>query len=92
MRRATSFVLCLSMLSSAGCTLFSTNKSGDSTASTPKKPRPERRLDNDLNDEWDYVGHEGRGHRPVEHEWDRWTPYLMSPKARAIEQNLGYGL
>jgi hypothetical protein len=42
-------------------------------------------------DEWDSVRQEGRGTDATEHEWDKWTPKLMSPKAMAIERNLGYG-
>lgn len=42
-------------------------------------------------DEWDSVRKEGRGAEATEKEWDSWTPNLMSPRAMAIERNLGYG-
>jgi hypothetical protein len=42
-------------------------------------------------DEWDTVRKEGRGAEATEQEWDSWTKSLMSPKAMAIERNLGYG-
>lgn len=42
-------------------------------------------------DEWDSVRKEGRGADATEKEWDSWTPKLMSPRAMAIERNLGYG-
>ena len=41
--------------------------------------------------EWSNVRKEGRGTEPEEKEWDKATPYLMSPKAMEIEKNLGYG-
>lgn len=45
----------------------------------------------EYHDEWDSVRKEGRGSDPSEKEWDPWTKHLMSPKAMAIERNLGYG-
>lgn len=45
----------------------------------------------DYHDEWDSVRKEGRGSEATEKEWDSWTPKLMSPKAMAIERNLGLG-
>ena len=40
--------------------------------------------------EWDFVGDEGRGDQTRERDPDPWfKKYLMSPKANAIERNLG---
>ncbi len=44
-----------------------------------------------VEDDWSIVGHEGRGDTPLEQDPDPWWgKYIMSPKARAIEQNLGF--
>ena len=41
-------------------------------------------------DEWESVGREARGDQPFEHDPDPWWQnYIMSPKARSIERNLG---
>jgi hypothetical protein len=41
--------------------------------------------------EWDQVAIEGRGDKPRVSENDPFRKYLMSPKAREIESNLGIG-
>jgi hypothetical protein len=41
--------------------------------------------------EWDQVGIEGRGDRPMESSNDPFRKYLSTPKAREIERNLGFG-
>ncbi|NQV23071.1 MAG: hypothetical protein HQ518_01780 [Rhodopirellula sp.] len=41
--------------------------------------------------EWDQVGIEGRGDKPRVSENDPFRKYLMSPRAREIEANLGIG-
>jgi hypothetical protein len=49
--------------------------------------------DNDNNekfkDKWSQVGQEGRGGRELEDEHDPFNNWLRSPKAAAIENNLG---
>lgn len=44
----------------------------------------------DYHDEFDVVGREGRGHQAMEHESDGLTKWIESPKARAINRNLGF--
>ncbi|MBI1315034.1 hypothetical protein GC176_27400 [bacterium] len=39
--------------------------------------------------EWDFVGIEGRGDRPMDREYDKLDYFLKSPKHREIERNLG---
>ena len=42
-------------------------------------------------DEWAFVGEDGRGGQPREHDPDPfWKRWVMSEKARSIERNLGY--
>jgi len=44
----------------------------------------------DTQDEWSFVGKEGRGDSALIDENDPFKPFLMSPKARSIERNLGF--
>lgn len=39
--------------------------------------------------EWDFVGIEGRGDKPLDREYDKFDYFLKSPKHREIERNLG---
>ncbi len=43
----------------------------------------------DATGEWDFVGIEGRGDKPLEREYDRLDYILKSPRHREIERNLG---
>ncbi|GIX04527.1 MAG: hypothetical protein KatS3mg114_0396 [Planctomycetaceae bacterium] len=40
-------------------------------------------------DQWEYVGKDARGVRPMEEDPDPLKHWLRSPKAAAIERNLG---
>lgn len=41
-------------------------------------------------DDWEWVGEEGRAGRPMEHDPDPWFKYFVqSDRARSIERNLG---
>jgi len=40
-------------------------------------------------DDWDFVGEIGRGGTPPEQDPDPWWKFIASPKARAIEKNVG---
>lgn len=44
----------------------------------------------EYHDDWKIVGEEGRGELPREKETDKLTPWLQSPRARAIEKNMGF--
>ena len=44
----------------------------------------------DADDDWGFVGQEARGDRPRERDPDPWwQQFVMSPRARSIEKNLG---
>ncbi len=43
----------------------------------------------DATGEWDFVGIEGRGDKPLDREYDKLDYWLKSPKHREIERNLG---
>ena len=56
------------------------------------KPNPNdgNALTSDDDDEWNFVGQEGRADQKRERDPDRWWQNLvMSPEARHIERNLG---
>lgn len=45
----------------------------------------------DSQEQWEFVGKEGRRGQSVEKDPDQWwRQYIMSEKARSIEENLGY--
>lgn len=45
----------------------------------------------DSQEQWKFVGKEGRRNQSVEKDPDQWyRQYIMSEKARSIEENLGY--
>jgi hypothetical protein len=50
---------------------------------------PEDENTAEYQDKWASVGKEGRGSRPMEDEHDPFNKWLRSPKAAAIENNLG---
>lgn len=50
---------------------------------------PEDDNDKNFKDAWSQVGTEGRGSRGLEDDRDPFNKYLRSPKAAAIENNLG---
>lgn len=51
----------------------------------------ERDPTEETGDEWEGVGDEARGERPIERDPDPyWRKYVMSSKARNIESNLGF--
>ena len=60
----------------------------------PFRPNPfdYRDASDDPGSEWDFVGSEGRAEQQREFEPDdQWfKKYLMSPRARSIERNLGF--
>jgi hypothetical protein len=67
----------------AGCETMNRRAMSDSERSEYYNPR-------DYHDEFDGVGQEGRGHQAMEHESDWLSRFVESPKARAINRNLGY--
>ena len=96
MRALLILLACLLPSLSTGCGMMSAGRDmADSTLDTmtprDRDYRDDANLSGDYNDEWKQVGKEGRGNMPVEREWDGLTKHWMSPKAQAIESNLGYG-
>lgn len=83
--------LSLVALLPAGCAVV--NAGRDALHSTWRviKPRPHDYRDATQEDDpvWGNVGREGRGNRPLDDEHDPLKPYLLSPKAQAIERSLG---
>jgi hypothetical protein len=55
-------------------------------------PNDYREASDDPGSEWDFVGDEGRAdQQAVVEDGDQWfKKYLMSPRARSIERNLGF--
>ena len=79
---------CLVLLLSCavGCELTSSNDSNWSVLPNEDYRDPT----DEENDEWSFAGKEARGDRPRERDPDRWwRKYVMSPKARSIERNMG---
>ena len=74
-----------------GCTLIESSKKATRETMRTLRPKPADYRDGteDDGEEWAWVGKEARGDRPMESENDPFKPYLMSPKARSIERNLG---
>jgi len=76
----------------AGCTGF--GSTGDMMHESFRifKPRVSDYRDHtqEEDDEWEAVGKEARGNRPLENENDPLKEWFMSPKAKAIERSLGY--
>jgi hypothetical protein len=85
-------VLCALSAAQIGCALV--QQGTDVASSTLKSVRPNAKgyaddNNEDFVDTWSEAGEEGRGDRPLEKESDGLTPYLESPKARAINRSLG---
>lgn len=72
---------------SIGCQL---TESDDGTNWSAMPNEDYRDPTDEENDEWAFAGKEARGDRPRERDPDRWwRKYIMSPKARSIERNMG---
>lgn len=94
-RLAVILLLLGSSLSCTGCALWDAGKDvtkagADQFKFRDRDYRDDANLDDNYNDEWGGVGKEGRGHEPMEHESDGLSKWWASPKARAIERNLGF--
>jgi hypothetical protein len=75
------------MLASAGRDV--TEGTIDTFTPTGHDYRDDANSSGDYVDNFSFVGREGRGHEAKDHQSDGWTNFLSSPKARAIENNLG---
>lgn len=79
-------------LTSTGCTLVNLGRDAfvQSTRSFRPKPHDGPARMEEEEDEWGFVGTEGRADQDRERDPDRWWQDLvMSPEARNIERNLG---
>ena len=80
------------LASSNGCAVFQSGKDAWTQTFRMTRPRPHdgpMEMEDD-EDEWGFVGDEGRADRDRETDPDRWWHNLvMSPEARNIERNLG---
>ena len=88
------FVLLALCCSLPGCAMFNDGKESVDATANALKPRDHDYRDvvnGEFDDEWSGVRKEGRASEPTEQEWDGLTKHMMSPKAMAIERNLGYG-
>lgn len=55
------------------------------------KTSDRRELTEESQEQWNFVGEEGRRGQEVEKDPDQWyRKYIMSEKARSIEENLGF--
>lgn len=93
------FVLCLACSLSVGCSMTNSDRGlahgGRSFFGPRQVPNQgdEPQTDDDENtveDEWGFVGQQGRGHQPREKESDPVSKWFDSPKAQQINRNLGY--
>lgn len=83
MRRFLLILVCCACGSSIGCQTMNRRAMSEAERTEVYNPK-------DYTDEYDVVGKEGRGHQAMEHESDFLTRFISSPKARAINRNLGY--
>lgn len=93
MKRCTfALILTAFCLASTGCSVFSAGQDAWTKTARMVRPRP---FDgpsepDDPEDEWSFVGDEGRADQEREQDPDPWwQQHFMSPQARAIERNLG---
>lgn len=76
-----------------GCTLqdHAANAIHDAKKMTTPKTTDRRDFTEDVEEDWGFVGDEGRKNQTKEIDPDQWwRRYVMSEKARQIEENLGY--
>ena len=85
-------VLCLLLITVSGCGLVEHPKSAMRRMTRMFTPNPDdwdTGVEKD-EEEWDFVGEDGRGDQTRERDPDQWfKKHLMSEKANSIERNLG---
>ncbi len=87
-------IACLALVgfvfSQTGCALVEPIQQASRGMWSSFKPNSNDYRDGDeATGEWDFVGIEGRGDRPLDREYDKLDYFLKSPKHREIERNLG---
>ncbi|MEQ9410056.1 MAG: hypothetical protein RIK87_20130 [Fuerstiella sp.] len=86
------FIVAVFVFTSTGCAVMESGKNSMRQMTQMFRPNP---YDEPLRpaseeDEWGFVGNEGRADQDRERDPDRWWQNLvMSPEARNIERNLG---
>ncbi len=86
------FALLLFSSLQTGCAIIDAGNNLFQFSWNAVKPRPTdyKNPTDDDGSEWDFVGQDGRGDRAKEYDPDRWwKKYVSSPKANAIERNVG---
>ena len=93
-RRSLAICLCAGVLPSlTGCLLVEPwgNFWHDATASLKPSGEDSRDYTEESQEQWEFVGEEGRRGQEVEKDPDQWyREYILSEKARSIEENLGF--
>lgn len=85
-------IVAVFLTASTGCSMVDSGQSAMKEFTRSFRPRPfdEPAGLADEEDEWGFVGDEGRAGMDRERDPDRWWQNLiMSPQARQIERNLG---
>ena len=85
-------IVAIFLSTSSGCAVFESSQNAWRQTMRMARPKPHDgpvEME-DMEDEWGFVGEEGRADRDRERDPDRWWHNLvMSPEARNIERNLG---
>lgn len=91
MLRLSTLLLFALAITQTGCALVSPVKTFYRGMWQTFKPRGTDNTDagDDPDSQWDFVGVEGRGDRPMERDNDPFRNTLLSPRAQSIERNLG---
>jgi hypothetical protein len=90
MRKFACLTLIALLPSLAGCAIFKPVQNASRAMWSAFKPDSnDYRPGDEATGEWDFVGIEGRGDKPLDREYDKLDYYLKSPKHREIERNLG---
>ena len=92
-RRSLVFLCVVASAGLSGCALFEPWGEFWHATKRSAKLRAEDARDTteDPQHQWEFVGTEGRRGQNVEADPDQWwRKYIMSEKARSIEENLGY--
>ncbi len=90
MRNLVCLILITLLPGLTGCAIFKPINRMSSAMWTAFKPSSADQSNGDeATGEWDFVGIEGRGDRPLDREYDKLDYWMKSPKHREIERNLG---
>ena len=91
-RCLSTLIVAVFAFTSTGCTMLNASRDAMVQSARMFKPNPNdgNSLSGRENDDWGFVGKEGRAEQKRERDPDRWwQDMVMSPEARHIERNLG---